>query len=399
MAEQGLRVLAAATRVVDDPDAQPYEGLTFLGLMGLQDPPREDVRPAIKDAQAAGVRVVMVTGDQPVTARSIASAVGLIDDTGAGIQVIHGGDLAAPRDLSSEERQRVLRAPIFARVAPEQKLDLIALHQKDGAIVAMTGDGVNDAPALKKADIGVAMGRRGTQVAKEAADMVLKDDAFSTIVVAIQQGRAIFNNIRRFVLYLLSCNVAEVMIVAIASLINMPLPIRPLQILFLNLVTDVFPALALGVGEGDVTLMDRPPRDSSEPIMGRRHWIAVVGYGSLITLSALGVFALAFVWLDLAQDRAVTLSFLTLAFAQLWHVFNMRGREAHLLRNDITGNVYVWGALLLCVALLLGAVYIPVLADVLAVVAPDARGWALVLGASLLPLFLGQLAKQVRILG
>jgi Ca2+-transporting ATPase len=398
MAEEGLRVLVAATKVVDDVDVEPYEGLTFLGLIGLQDPPREEVRPAVQDAHGAGVRVVMVTGDQPATARSIARAVGLVESDEADIRVVHGRDLDAPQDLSGEERQRVLEAPIFARVAPEQKLDLIALHQEDGAIVAMTGDGVNDAPALKKADIGVAMGQRGTQVAKEAADMVLKDDAFSTIVVAIRQGRAIFGNIRKFVLYLLSCNVAEVMIVALASLVNAPLPIRPLQILFLNLVTDVFPALALGVGEGDAALMARPPRDSDEPVMDRAHWLAVIGYGSLITLAVLGTFALAFSWLDLSQDRAVTLSFLTLAFAQLWHVFDMRAREAGVVRNDVVGNGYVWGALALCVILLLGAVYIPVLADVLVVVAPDIRGWALVLGASLLPLFLGQLAKQTKIL-
>jgi len=398
MAEEGLRVLAAATRVVDDAEVEPYQELTFLGLIGLQDPPREEVQPAIEEAQGAGVRVVMVTGDQPATARSIARAVGLTEDAEEDVQVVHGQDLGAVDDSSSEEQRRLLEAAIFARVTPEQKLDLIALHQEHGAIVAMTGDGVNDAPALKKADIGVAMGQRGTQVAKEAADMVLKDDAFETIVAAIRQGRAIFSNIRRFVLYLLSCNVAEVMVVALASLVNAPLPIRPLQILFLNLVTDVFPALALGVGRGSSTLMDRPPRDSDEPIMAREHWLAVMGYGSLITISVLGALALAFSWLGLAQDRAVTISFLTLAFAQLWHVFDMRDREAGLIRNDVVGNAYVWGALALCVALLLGAVYVPVLADLLGVTALDVRGWALVLGASLLPLLLGQLGKEIKIL-
>jgi len=398
LAQDGLRVLAAATRLVDDPDVQPYDGLTFLGLIGLQDPPREEVRSAIQDAQAAGLRVVMLTGDQPVTARSIAQSVGLVAEGAQDIEVIHGRDLSAPQNLSSENRQRFLDASIFARVTPEQKLNLIELHQENGAIVAMTGDGVNDAPALKKADIGVAMGQRGTQVARQAADMVLKDDAFSTIIVAIQQGRAIFENIRKFVLYLLSCNVAEVMIVAVASLANAPLPIRPLQILFLNLVTDVFPALALGVGEGDTVLMDRPPRDSDEPIMARKHWFAVFGYGALITLSVLGIYALALGRMNLAQDRAVTISFLTLAFSQLLHVFNMRDREAGLLRNDIVGSITVWGALTLCVGFLLAAVYVPALAGVLGVVAPDGQDWLFVISASLLPLFLGQLAKQAGLL-
>ena len=393
MAAEGLRVLALAEKQVDDVDTEPYQDLTFLGLIGLLDPPREDVRDALTACQEAGIRVVMITGDQPVTARKVGLAVGLIEEEA---EVIHGRDLADIDTLSEEERQRVLRAQIFARVSPEQKLDLIALHQDQGAVVAMTGDGVNDAPALKKADIGVAMGQRGTQVAKEAADMVLKDDAFSTIVAAVEQGRAIFNNIRRFVLYLLSCNVAEVFTVGIASLANMPLPIRPLQILFLNLVTDVFPALALGMGEGDPTIMDRPPRDPEEPIMTKPHWGAVGGYGMVITLSVLGSLLVAIEWLDMAQDRAVTVSFLTLASAQLWHVFNMRDRDAHILNNDVTRNPFIWGALALSALLLLAAVYLPGLSDILGVVNPGLRGWALIGAASLVPLIIGQIALTLR---
>ena len=335
----------------------------------------------------------MVTGDQPATARNVAHAVGLVKDEDA--EVVHGGELQDIEDLTEEERRRLLRAPIFARVNPKQKLDLIAIHQDNGSIVAMTGDGVNDAPALKKADIGIAMGQRGTQVAREAADMVLEDDAFSSIVVAIEQGRVIFNNIRKFVLYLLSCNISEVMVVALASLVNAPLPIRPLQILFLNLVTDVFPALALGVGEGDPSVMQRPPRDPDEPLMTRHHWLAVGGYGLMITFSVLGTLALAFTWLGMATPQAVTVSFLTLAFAQLWHVFDMRDPGSDLVRNDVTRNVYVWGALALCVGLLLAAVYLPGLADILKVVHPGGKGWALVIGMSLIPLVVGQVLKQM----
>jgi Ca2+-transporting ATPase len=280
-------------------------------------------------------------------------------------------------------------------VSPKQKLDLIAHHQKQHAIVAMTGDGVNDAPALKKADIGVAMGQRGTQVAHEAADMILKDDSFATIVAAVEQGRVIFTNIRKFVLYLLSCNVSEVMTVSLAALVNAPLPILPLQILFLNLVTDVFPALALGLGEGDPGVLRRPPRDPQEPILTRGHWWTICAYGAVITASVLGAMALAMIWLKMDQEQAVSVSFLTLAFAQLWHVFNMRDTGSHIIRNDVVRNPFVIGALALCVMLLLLATYGPILAEVLKVRNPGRDGWLLIIFMSLVPLFLGQIGKMV----
>lgn len=238
------------------------------------------------------------------------------------------------------------------------------------------------------------MGNRGTQVAKEAADMVLKDDALSTIVAAVEQGRAIFNNIRKFVLYLLSCNIAEIMIVGLATLFNAPLPILPLQILFLNLVTDVFPALALGVGEGDPSLMEKPPRDPQEPILTKEHWLSIVGYSAVITAAVLTALVLSMTWLGKNQSEAVTISFLTLAYAQLWHVFNMRERSSRLFDNDVTQNGWVWGALALCSILLLFAVYIPGLADLMQVQNPGLQGWMLVLGMSLVPLIVGQLIKE-----
>jgi Ca2+-transporting ATPase len=393
LAEKGLRILALATRGADRSDSKPYEDLTFLGLMGLLDPPREDVRQAIASCNEAGIRVVMVTGDQAVTARNIALAVGLIEE--GDVEVIQGKDLRNPEELSDKDRAPFLRASLFARVNPKQKLDLIDLHQKNGSIVAMTGDGVNDAPALKKADIGIAMGQRGTQVAREAADMVLKDDAFSTIIAAVEQGRIIFGNIRKFVLYLLSCNVSEVMVVSLASLANAPLPILPLQILFLNLVTDVFPALALGVGEGDPAVMRHPPRDPREPILTKQHWVAIGGYGVVITSAVLGALALALTWFGMEKRQAVTVSFLTLAFAQLWHVFNMRDSGSGFLRNDITRNRFVWGALALCSGLLLLAVYLPGLSHVLQVANPELEGWLLILMMSLIPSLTGQLLKGI----
>ncbi len=394
MAEEGLRILAAATKEVESENAHPYDNLVFLGLFGLEDPPRADVQPAIKSCKTAGIRVLMVTGDQPVTARNIALAVGLTED--GETEVIEGKNLRNPDELSEEDRRHLLKTQIFARVSPKQKLDLIALHQKNNSVVAMTGDGVNDAPALKKADIGVAMGLRGTQVAQEAADMILKDDAFSTIVAAVEQGRAIFTNIRKFVVYLLSCNVSEIMVVGLASVVNAPLPILPLQILFLNLVTDVFPALALGLGEADPGVMRQPPRDPKEPFLGRPQWFAVTGYGLTITVSVLGAFALAFQWMGRGPNGAVTISFLTLAFAQLWHVFNMRNRGSRLLQNEVTRNPFVWGALALCVGILLAATYIPIFSRVLKVQPPGAEGWILILAASFVPLLLGQIWNSVR---
>ena len=393
LAEKGFRMLALATKVVSDETVAPYEDLTFLGLACLLDPPRSDVRESILQCRASGIRVVMVTGDHPSTARNIALAVGLIDRDD--VEVLHGRDLKRPLQLSDAEQDIVLQSLLLARVNPRQKLDLIEIHQRSGSVVAMTGDGVNDAPALKKADIGIAMGMRGTQVAREAADMVLKDDAFSTIIVAIEQGRVIFGNIRKFVVYLLSCNVSEIMVVFLASLVAIPLPILPLQIIFLNLVTDVFPALALGVGEGDPQIMKRPPRDPKEPIIDSRHWLAISGYGLIMTLSVLGALVLALKWFDMGVRQAVSVSFLTLAFVQLWHVFNMRDTASGIFKNDITRNTYVWGALGLCIVLILCAVYIPSFADVLKVVDPGKEGWILVIVMSLIPLIIGQLHKSL----
>lgn len=391
MAGEGLRVLALATKTVEALEAKPYEGLQFLGLVGMLDPPRSDVHESLEKCRSAGIEVIMVTGDQAVTARNVGLAVGLIEEENAA--VVNGQDLKSFEALSEDERRRLLGVQIFARVSPKQKLDLIALHQENGSIVAMTGDGVNDAPALKKADIGVAMGVRGTQVAREAAHMVLKDDAFSTIIAAVEQGRVIFANIRKSILYLLSCNVSEIMIVALASLVNAPLPILPLQILFLNLVTDVFPALALGVGEGDPDTLNRPPRDPKDPVLTKGHWLAIGGYGIAMTIAVLGALSYALVTLNMEERQAVTVSFLTLAFAQLWHVFNMRDRGSGFFSNDITRNRYIWGSLLLCVGLLLAAVYLPGLATVLKVVDPGPNGWALILIMSFMPWVIGQISK------
>lgn len=220
---------------------------------------------------------------------------------------------------------------------------LVTRLQAQGEVVAMTGDGVNDAPALHQADIGVAMGQRGTEVARQAAAMVLRDDAFASIASAVAQGRVIFANIRRFAVYLLSCNLSEVLVVGLATVVGGRLPRLPLQILFLNLVTDVFPALALGAGEAHGGEMRGPPRPPAEPILTRRHWWRIGRFDGTITLSTLAAFALALGPLAATRRQAVTVAFLTLALAQLWHVFNMRPTDSSRWSNAVTRNRYGWG--------------------------------------------------------
>ncbi len=392
LAKKGYRVLALAAKQAASLDDDPYSELEFVGLVCIEDPARADIRESIQACQDAGIQVVMVTGDHPKTAASIAGSIGLTDPEWD--NVIVGKDIQPEEVLSGVQRQRYQQTPVFARVSPKQKLDLIAVHQKAGSVVAMTGDGVNDAPALKKADIGIAMGLRGTQVAREAADMVLKDDAFSTIVVAVEQGRVIFENIRKFVIFLLSCNISEVMVVFAASIVNAPMPILPLQILFLNLVTDVFPALALGFGKGNPGMMEVPPRPSDQPVLTKRGWGATMVYGLMLTVSVLGAFAIAFK-MGMDQQQAVTVSFLTLAFAQLWHIFNMRSIGTHLFKNEITQNPFVWAALALCSVLLLVVVYVPLAAKVLELTDPGLAGWVLILTASFIPCIVGQVFKSV----
>jgi len=393
MAQKGLRVIAVASKMTGSIEEKPYENLVFLGLLGLSDPPRAEVREAITQCRNAGIRIVVVTGDQLITARNVALSVNLIDDPDA--PVVHGKDIKPAEQLSPEEKERLLGIQLFARVSPAQKLDLISLHQEKDAIVAMTGDGVNDAPALKKADIGVAMGQRGTQVAREAADMVLKDDSFKTIAMAVEQGRVIYGNIRKFICYLLSCNVSEVMIIFIASLVFRRLPILPLQILFLNFVTDVFPALALGVGEGGPGIMKNPPRNPRESLLTSAHWKRVFIYGFILTVSVLVAFSIALKGLNFEGDKAVTIAFLTLALAQIFHVFNMREKGSGFVKNEITRNPFIWGAVILCIALLIVAVYVPGLSHVLKVTAPGLSGWLLVIAMSLLPFTAGQIWKTM----
>ncbi|MGV9171176.1 MAG: cation-translocating P-type ATPase [Promethearchaeia archaeon] len=391
-ANNGLRIISAAKKEVDSADAEPFSDLLFLGLIALLDPARTEVKPAIEKCIRAGIKVIMITGDQAATAKYIGKELGLIEEEGS--QVKEGKVIKPFKELSKDERKSIEDTRIFARVEPAQKLNLIEIYQQEGSVVAMTGDGVNDAPALRKANIGVAMGQRGTQVAQESADMILEDDNFGTITSAVEEGRIITDNIKKFVIYLLSCNISEILLVFFASLLNMPLPILPLQILFLNVVTDIFPAFALTAGEGTAEMMEKPPRDPDKPIITKNHWFVIAIYGFILTITVLGTFAIALNSLEMEVARAVTISFLTLALVQLWHVLNMRNFGSKIFKNEIITNKYIWGAIGLSIFLVLLATYLPGLSMVLKTVNPGVDGWLLILGMSVIPLVIGQIWKS-----
>ncbi|WP_128545875.1 cation-translocating P-type ATPase [Larkinella soli] len=400
MATDGLRTLAFAYREADTRPGDNFADgdLTYLGLIGFLDPPRTEVTPALQSCREAGIKVIMVTGDHPATALTIASKVKLIEP-GEEI-VLTGKDLKPIDQLSEAERERLRACRVFARVSPAQKLDMIDLYQQNGDIVGMTGDGVNDAPALKKSDIGIAMGLRGTQVAAETADMVLKDDSFASIVVAIAQGRVIFENIRKFVLFLLSCNLSEIFVVTFAGFLNVGNPLLPLQILFINIVTDVFPALALGVGRENRGLMKDPPRDPKTPLLDTRDWRRVVFYALVITAAVLGVYFIGTRRLGLTQDEGNNLTFYALSFAQLLHVFNLystQGRPSvrRFFANEITRNRFIWYALLVCVVILVLTYYVPFLRDVLAIRPMTTVELELIALAGLLPVVVVQIVKRL----
>jgi Ca2+-transporting ATPase len=358
----------------------------------MEDPPRADVRKAIVECQAAGIRVIMVTGDRADTGSAIGKKVGLDNDG----QTFLGRDLGEPEDLTEEQRKRIRSAGVFARVTPEQKFHLVKLYQEKGRIIAMTGDGINDTPALKQADIGIAMGLRGTDAAKQVADMVLRDDNFATIVAAVREGRIIFANIRKSVIFMLCTNIAEVLVVTLASLGQIPIPLRPLQILFLNVLTDVFPALALGLGPGSSAVMKRPPRQAEEAVLTAHHWRAIAGWSVVIGAHVLGALSIALYYLGFEEQRAVTVSFLTLALAKLWFVFNLRDRGTSIWHNDVIANKWMWGAWTLCLVLLLAAVYWAPLASLLQTIPPGVDGWAVIVALSVIPAVLGVFLPGIR---
>jgi Ca2+-transporting ATPase len=362
-------------------EERDLEALTFVGFAGLSDPPAPGVRETIGVFATAGVRTVMITGDQQRTAEAIAGELGLLRP---GDRVIDGRELDRLSDQALTNAVESVAA--YSRASPEAKLRIIAAHQRRGAVVAMLGDGVNDTAALRQADIGVAMGMRGTDMAKEAADLILEDDRFPTIGAAIEEGRVIFDNVRKFVFYLFSCNLAEILVLLGVGIAGAGAPLYPLQILWLNLITDTFPALALAVEPGERGVMRQPPRDPDAAILSGAMLRSILSYAALIAAVTVVAYVVG----------GTTHAFMTLAFAQILHLGNARSAEPVLAPRRAFSNHTAVGAVLLAIGLQLLAVFLEPLARVLRLTPLSARDWALILVLGALPALAGQLAKMLR---
>ena len=394
LAEKGYRVLGVAEKSVDCEDADPYEDLILVGFLALEDPPRRGVANSIDECEAAGIKVIMVTGDKPETAQAIARQSGVGEES-EDATVMTGMDLKDLDPESETGEEATLEADVIARVEPRQKMDLVERAQAGGAAVAMTGDGVNDAPALKRANVGIAMGERGTEAAKQVADIVLRDDSLATIVEAVRRGRTIMDNIRKAVIFFLCTNLAEMLALTIGAALDYPLPLLALQILYLNVVTDVFPALALGVGPPDRNVMQRRDEEENRAILSPTHWLAVVALGLVLATTTLSGLILGKEWLGLSDAGATTLSFMTLGLSKVWFPFNLRDYASPFWRNEITRNPFIWGAAGLCLGLLALAVVWRPLGRILETVPLSFEACALALGLSLIPFVLSQLTLLV----
>jgi P-type Ca2+ transporter type 2C len=417
LTKDALRVLGLAYRVVKDVPDNPEQvkteelekDLVFVGLIGMIDPARTEVKPALEKAREAGIRTVMITGDYPNTARAIAETIGLLQH---GRRVMTGAQLDA---LSDKELKGVIEdTAVFARVSPEHKMRIVDALQANDEVVAMTGDGVNDAPAIKRADIGVAMGITGTDVAKETADMVLTDDNYASIVAAVEQGRIIYSNIRKFVFFLLSSNVAEIMIIFLATLAGLPAPLTAIQLLWLNLITDGAPALALAVEKGDPDIMEQQPRAKSEPIVNRSMMLGlgvqtIAQTSAVLTAFALGliwhleagaavignpiIFLIQHDWQGVDVQTAETMAFVTLSLCELFRAYTVRSERASLFQIGVFSNRYMQYAVGLSIILLLLVCGVPFLQPIFNTHFLSGREWTVVVGLALIPAIAEEITK------
>jgi len=389
LAAQGLRVLALAWRAVPE-HAEPEraeEELVWAGLVGMQDPPREEVADAVRACLGAGIRPVMITGDHAETGLAVAREVGL---AGPDDRAVSGAEL--DRWSDAELAERVERCPVFARTSAEHKLRIVRAWRSRGAVVAMTGDGVNDAPALQAADIGIAMGRTGTDVTRQSADLVLLDDNFASIVSAVREGRGIFDNIKKFVHYLLTTNAAEVLLMTLAAVLGWPIPLSALQLLWINLVTDGLPALALGIEPTETDVLQRPPAPRAAPVVSTRDGRRILWRGLLLTLAAAA--PLAFLGAD--PDRARTLAFAILVFGQLAFVYAFRSERRTLPELGVLSNPKLQAAVVAAGLAQAAVLLVPALQELFGIGALSLRDWGLAVAVSLVPVTLVETGKLVR---
>ncbi|MDY4165901.1 MAG: cation-translocating P-type ATPase [Fournierella sp.] len=389
--ENGLRVLAFACREMDaerELTLEDENGFTFVGLVSMIDPPREESKQAVADAKRGGIRTVMITGDHKVTATAIAKQIGIFEE---GDMALEGVELDAMTDDELDEK--LTRISVYARVSPEHKIRIVSAWQRKGCIAAMTGDGVNDAPALKKADVGVAMGITGTEVSKDAAAMILADDNFATIVKAVVNGRGVYTNIKNAIQFLLSGNMAGILAVLYASLMALPVPFQPVHLLFINLLTDSLPAIALGMEPARKGLLDQKPRDPKASILDKPLMFKILWQGALIAIASMTAF-----YLGLSAGGAAmasTMAFATLTLARLFHGFNCRGTES-IFKLGLGSNKYSLMAFAGGVVLLVAVLMIPVLESLFAVTALSGMQYLQILGLAFAPTLLIQLGRVIR---
>jgi Ca2+-transporting ATPase len=414
MTHNALRVLGFAYRIVlqvqeEFGHADVEKELTFVGLIGMIDPARPEVRPALEKARQAGIRTIMITGDYPNTARAIAESITLLRP---GHKVTTGAQLNEIDDISLAREVQI--TDVFARVSPEHKMRIVDALRANDEVVAMTGDGVNDAPAIKRADIGVAMGITGTDVAKETADMVLTDDNYVSIVAAVEQGRVIYANIRKFVFFLLSSNVAEIMIIFLATIAGLPTPLTAIQLLWLNLLTDGAPALALAMEKGDPDVMERKPRPKRESIINGPMRLGIVVQTIAQTGATLGAFLLGlywhlgsqipagenalfyllrFDWRGIDVQTAETMAFVTLSLCELFRAYTVRSERVSIFRLGVFSNKYMQVAVGLSIALLMLVVNVPFFQPVFNTQFLSLGEWAVVFGLALIPATAEELTK------
>ena len=392
LSEQGLRVLAFGYRPLDAVRPLSLEDetdMTFVGLISMIDPPREESMQAVADAKRAGIRTVMITGDHKVTATAIARKIGIFTD---GDMALEGVELDAMSD--EELDQKLAKIAVYARVSPENKIRIVDAWQRKGRIVSMTGDGVNDAPALKKADIGVAMGITGTEVSKDAASMILEDDNFATIVKAVLNGRNVYENIKNAIQFLLSGNMAAILCVLFASIVGLPMPFAPVHLLFINLLTDSLPAIAIGMEPARKDLLDRKPRDPKEPILNRSLLGKIFGQGLLIGIATMAAFYIGYGSTQNAA-LAMTMAFATLTLARLFHGFNCRG-EKSIFRLGLSSNKYSLMAFAAGIVLLAAVLLLPFLETLFQVAPLTLANVGMIVLLAILPTVCIQIFKVIR---